>query len=180
MKDQVLATKDEVVIRDLFPIIVSNRRVYVYSGVKSGTKNVTVKRIIELEDITSVKYSLVEYPILKVFGVIFLILALGCLGTYLYNTFVEAILSDDNAIYLLIGLGVSALFSIIFFASYKSKRNKTILIEYPSNMSTPTKVVYQHISLNDFNNLVSSIFEYKDKLKEKIVINNSSNQDLEI
>ena len=180
MKDITLATKEEVVVHSLAPITVTNRRIYIHNGFKGGAMNLTVKKIIELDDITSISYSLVEYPIYIVLGVIFSILSLGSLGAYLYSIFVNPIITKDFSIFVSITSGLILLLAIIFIIKFKKKKDKTIRIEYPSSASTATEVTYRNVSIDDFNKLISVIYEYKDKLKDATFINSVANIDIEI
>ena len=56
MKEQVLATKDEIIVRDLYPILVSNKRIYIVNGKKRKFRKIETKKIIQLDKISAVRY----------------------------------------------------------------------------------------------------------------------------
>jgi hypothetical protein len=178
MKFDLLATKDEIIVRDLFPIVVSNRRVYVCSGSRTRYSRSYIKRIIEIESITSVRFQLTKNPFLKFMA--FLCLIISILGASLaaYSYITTKSFTGDLFLYGAIGFGVGLLLFILFLIAYFKKRKKIIWIEYPSNFAHPTKVIYERIQLKDFEELVTAIFEAKDKLKAPVASPFTTKQDV--
>ena len=135
MKFDLLATKDEIIVRDLFPIVVSNRRVYVCSGSRTRYSRSYVKRIIEIESITSVRFQLTKNPFLKFMAFLCLIISILGASLAVYSYITTKSFTGDLFLYGAIGFGVGLLLFILFLIAYLKKRKKIIWIEYPSNFA---------------------------------------------
>lgn len=178
MKEQILASTDEIVVRDLYPILVSNRRIYI---VRRGSRRFTrasCKKIIQLDHLSSVRYQFCRNVGLIITSVVLFLLTLICGGLFAYLHFFDKALFDKLLIPLVVGMGLLGLLAIIFFILYFAIRKKTIWFEYPTNIMRPTKVTFKHAKLKDFNSLVSAIFVSIDKMKSPKENPFSTKQDL--
>jgi hypothetical protein len=165
MKEQLLATKDEVIVRDLYPIIVTNRRLYICEGKKKNFSSVSIKRIIQIDKITAIKYHLIKRPFLKTLALLSFFFAILCGVLAFYNKFHEPV-SEEMFMYGLYGLGGFLTLFVLFLILYATLRIKIIWIEYPTNLDHSSYAVYKKGALKAFQDLVSAVFEVSDKLKE--------------
>ena len=84
MKEQILATKDEIIVRDLYPILVSNKRIYIVNGKNRKFKKVETKKIIQIDKISAVRYQFSKNKLLLTLSLIFLFFTLGVGGGIAY------------------------------------------------------------------------------------------------
>lgn len=167
MKEQVLASEDELVMGELYPITVSNKRIYIVSQKKKKSKSILTNKVIQLDKVTAIRYSNQKNLTFKTFGIIFLVLMFIILAASVFLYFQNKALLDKIILYLIISATTTFLLSFIFFLLYFLKRIKTIWIEYPTNINNlPTKVIFKKAKASDFNNLIKAIFTSIDKLTQ--------------
>lgn len=178
MKEQVLATKDEIVVRDLYPVLVSNKRVYIVNGKYRKFKRVSTKKIIQIDKISAIRYQFAKHKLLCVLGFVFMIFTLLAGGIFAYLFFNDKEMLDKIAQYLIFGAAGTLLVSLFFFLLYGLCRKKVIWFEYPTNIAKPTKIVFKRAKRKDFNDLVSAIFASCDKLSSPVTSPFKSPHDL--
>ena len=84
MKELVFATKDEIIVRDLYPILVSNKRIYIVNGKKRKFRKIETKKIIQIDKISAVRYQFSKNKLLLALSLIFLFFTLGVGGGIAY------------------------------------------------------------------------------------------------
>ena len=163
MKEQILATKDEMVIRDLYPLLVSNRRLYIVGGGNKKFKSVKTQKIIELDKISAVRYQMGKNKTYRMLGILFLILGLISAGAIGLIYYFQKELFDQTLVPLIILGGTMAFLSIVFFIVYAAVTSRVLYIEYPTNLENkPTRIVFKSVKNKEFISFISSLFEAID------------------
>lgn len=165
MKEQILASKNEIIIRDLYPFLVSDKRLYIVKSRKKSLKSVRTNKIIQLDKITSIRYQLGKYAILQTLFILMLFLTIAASGLLTYLFYTNKDLFENLKLGGLIA-GISFfVLSVSFLLAYILSNKKIIWIEYPTNLSTiPTKVVLNHVKMKEFYELIHSIFNAIDNI----------------
>lgn len=178
MKEQILATKDEIIVRDLYPILVSNKRIYIVNGKKRNFKKVETKKIIQIDKISAVRYQFSKNKLLLTLSLIFLFFTLGVGGGIAYFFLYDKTMFDLIKP-ILIGCATAFLvLSFLFLILYLTIRKKVVWFEYPTNILKPTKVVFKNVKKRYFQDLVSAIFSACDKINEPLSSPFTSKTDL--
>lgn len=167
MKEQELANKDEIVMGELFPITISDKRIYIVNKKRKKSRSIILNKIIQLDKISAIRTSNEKRLSFRNLGILFLILTLAAMGLFAFLYFQNKALLDQIVLYLIVGIAASFLFSFLFFLLFGLKRTKTIWIEYPTNINNlPTKVIFKKAKTVEFNNLVNTIFNAIDNLSK--------------
>lgn len=168
MKEIVLATKDEKILLEEGPLLVSDRRIYISGSGKINSKNIKKIKIIQLKSLSALRVLLDKRPVFLVCALIFLLLGLCSGGVFLYLYLAKDLLINKIGIYLLSGLGLGLLLFILFIILYGTKRDKVIWFEYPNNLiNKPTKIVFKHLKYKRFKEIISIIFTQIDHLENQ-------------
>lgn len=178
MKEQVLATKDEIIVRDLYPILVSNKRIYIVNGKRRNFRKIETKKIIQIDKISAIRYQFSKNKLFLALFLIFFFFTLGVAGGITYFFLFDKTMFD---LIMPILIGSSATFfalSLLFLILYLLIRKKVVWFEYPTNVLKPTKIVFKNVKKKYFQDLVSAIFTACDKQKEPVTSPFTSKQDL--
>ena len=162
MKEQVLATKNEIIIRDLYPILVSDKRLYIVKCKNRKFKSLKVNKIIQLDKISSLRYSYKKNKVFQVISILSFILSIA-ISFVLFYTFYKQkeLFSQIKTICLWLELNFLFIF-VLFLILALTIKKKTLWIEYPTNLNRPTKIVFKNASKKQFVELVKSIFSAID------------------
>ena len=57
MKEQELANKDEIVMGELFPITISDKRIYIVNKKRKKSRSIILNKIIQLDKISAIRTS---------------------------------------------------------------------------------------------------------------------------
>lgn len=168
VKEHILVAGDEIVIRDLDPVLVSNKRIYIRYGYRKKKKKV---QIIELDKVSSVHYIKKRHPTLRVLSFLFLFLTAVFAGVafYLYSGNSESY--ERLKMPLMIG-GIAALIvALVFLLLFIFIRKKAIRIEYSGCTRANKFIIIRKASEKKVIELVRSIFLAIDGLNPLSVKN---------
>lgn len=130
VKEHILVAGDEIVLRDLDPILVSNKRIYIRRGYSKRSKKM---QIIQLDKVSSVRYIKKRHPLLRVMTFLFLFLGAVFAGVLFYLRSTDGSLYDRLKMPLWIGGIVSVVFALLFLILFLFVRKKAVRIEYPGD-----------------------------------------------
>lgn len=130
VKEHILVAGDEIVLRDLDPILVSNKRIYIRRGYSKRSKKM---QIIQLDKVSSVRYIKKRHPLLRVMMFLFLFLGAVFAGVLFYLRSTDGSLYDRLKMPLWIGGIVSVVFALLFLFLFLFVRKKAVRIEYPGD-----------------------------------------------
>ena len=163
MKEQILASSDEIIIRDLYPLLVSNKRLYIVGGGNKKFKSVKNQKIIQLDKISAVRYQMGKSNGLRNAGILLLILAFlfgGSLGIIYYF---QNEVFDSVFLPLLIVASSLIVASMILFIIFACKTSLILYIEYPTNLNNkPIRIVFNSVKMKDFQAFISALFQAID------------------
>ena len=169
MKEQVLVSNDEIIVSDLYPVLVSNKRIYIVRGIRRSFKRFRKRKVIQLDKLSAVRTLYGKDNSLLGYFFLFFILTLVSGGLLVFLYFTKNNLFSTLKWPLCIATGVLLFLAILFMILYCSIRTKIIWLEYPNNMNNkPTKIVYRHARKRDFKDLVRAIFVSIDSAKTKV------------
>lgn len=167
MKEQSLISNDEVILRDVYPVLVSNKRIYIVKGFKKSFKSLNKRKIIQIDQVSAVRSVYRKNGSFLSSAILFFVLALvagGLLG-YLYIS--KNSLFDTLKLPGIIACSALLFLFFLFIILYASIRTKVLWIEYPNSyLNKPTKVAFRHVSKHEFRSLVQSIFVAMDRSKK--------------
>lgn len=129
VKEHILVAGDEIVLRDLDPILVSNKRIYIRRGYSKRSKKM---QIIQLDKVSSVRYIKKRHPLLRVMMFLFLFLGAVFAGVLFYLRSTDGSLYDRLKMPLWIGGIVSVVFALLFLFLFLFVRKKPFASNIPA------------------------------------------------